>query len=429
MKFFSAIPAMLLIVALASITFAQYAEPPLGELLSLNSDAAYALEGYYDQNASANGTVSIPFGGSPPQVLPVSASVLILSLSPMVDGVACAGDGVSAIFARGYQAGGLVSLPSEGYPDFACDREWFEEGTLEYAWRCDFDGDSCAEYVNRTIVEYDLEANFSFRNVSEIVPFSSTYMEVPPAVLGELQSASGAENLSISLGGTIRFIYEVNDREMGGDCTSSFVNSTVSIPYSANASFPVGGSQKLFFLRAPVLREQWYRNNRFDTVVLSQCPLYRAAIYENGNMSANMTLKTFNITAGQYNISSIVSIPEPAQGWSESSSEASSPFLLEAHDYSYLFAYEFNHGYAGLGENNLTLSVTDALMQESEYNETLLSRMLSHSGNISENGPEAAGPMRPSARFEPGVLSNMEIGFGIIGLLLILVFVNFWVPR
>ncbi len=420
-------PALLLL-CLSGLLLAE-GGPPLANVSAQNAAAAAALDGYFDANHSSNATAFLRFG-SYSQEHPVAVSVLVLELSPSLDGVSCSAAEPSVIFARGLSAGHLTSLPSEGYPDFPCDRAWFEESTMEYAWRCDFDGDNCAEYENRTYADYSLNVTFAFRNVSESVPFSSTLMGVPANVSAAMADASGAENLTVSINGTVRVIYEINDRSMDFDCHDNFTQVEVPIHVQANASFRAGGAGKLFFLRAPILREQWYRNNRFDVIALSQCPLYSASISLNNGSLRNITLRTFNITTDEYNISRLESAPAPGGGWSESSAEPASPIPLEAGASSYLYAYEFNSTYAGLGENNLSLSITDAAMQNASFNDTLLSRMLTHSGNISENGGEAPiGLARPSIAPGKSALSAMDVGVGLLGLLIILMFVNFWVPR
>jgi len=419
----------LLLLMLPCLLFAQQAAPPLSNVSALNAAAASSLEGYFDSNHSSNGTMLLRFG-TYSRNLDAAASVLALALSPEVDGLSCIGMNLSAIFARGTEIGSLVSLPSEGYPDFACDRQWFEESTLEYAWRCDFDNDNCAEYENRTYAEYDMNVTFTFRNLSESVPFDSTLIPLPPNITKAAANASGAENISVSAKGVVRIIKEVNDRTMDFDCHDNFTEIAAEIPISANGSFAVGGSRKLFFLSAPVLREQWYRNNRFDVIVLSQCPLYAASKYLNGNITENLTLRTFNITLGQYNISRLESSSAGAGGWSEGSSEPASPSGLEMDGSSFLFAYEFKSGYSGLGENNLSLMVADSAMETEWFNDTLLSRMLSHSGNVTENGDAAqSGLVRPSILPGRSDLSHLDIGLGLVGVLLIIVFMNFWAPR
>jgi hypothetical protein len=395
-----------------------------------NAIAAAALEGHYNSSSAQNGTIVIRFGDySQPQNL--SVSIEIAGLSPSIDDISCTTDGLALISARGYQMGHLVALPSEGYPDFYCDRQWYE-GAKNFGWRCDFDEDYCFEYEDQAFVAYEMNATFTFRNVSASVPFSSTLTEIPEEVMEEMRGASGAENLTVGISGNATFIYQLDNQTFGfGDCSSNFSNVSQSVSFSANRTFVVGGEKKLFFLRAPVLREQWFRNNRFDTVVLSQCPLYHADIYMNGNITENFTLREFDVVTDSYGISWVLSNKTNAtgSGWSESSSNVTTPFPLEHADDSFRFVYEFNHSYAGLGENNLSLVVRDVVLSPAQYNDSFTSRVLTFNGNITETGSPASAAARPSSGFAYDSLAYIRIGLGLIALVFILAFVNSWLVK
>ncbi|MEW6749164.1 MAG: hypothetical protein AB1295_05645 [Candidatus Micrarchaeota archaeon] len=416
------------LLLLISLSFAQYAEPPLDSVMDGNRGLSASLASLYNSSYAFNSTMDIVLGSHISSV-PVSSSIQILALSPQIDDTACAVDGMAALFARGEEMGVLTALPSEGYPDFPCDSVWFD-GPKEYAWRCDFDGDSCAEFVNSSGVFYeDLMATFSFRGISAAVPFSSTVIEIPQEVRDELDSASGNDSLLVEVSGNLTFFYEINDRQGFGDCGSNYVFFNHSTPISINRSFSVGGSRKLFFLESPVLREQWYRDNRFDVIVLSQCPLYRAEIYENGNLSDAITIRWFSIETDGYGMMRMRSEAENATegGWSERSSGVANPFQLERENISYLFAYRFEHGYAGLGDKNISITVRDAALSEDSFNETITSRMLSYHGAYAEDGsPADSVPARPSLAPKQSSLISIEVAFGLISLVILIAFVNSW---
>jgi hypothetical protein len=422
-----------LFVLLISLSFAQFNEPPLDSIIENNSAAAQALEGHYNSSFARNGTIILTFGNYT-QPLNLSASVEIAGLSPSIDNMSCAYDGMALITARGFQQGHLTSLSAEGYPDFTCDAEWFE-GNPDLAWRCDFDDDDCAEYENQTFVLYDMNVTFTIGNFSSSIPFSSTFTEIPEDVLGQIRNASGADNLTVNISGNIIFIYEINNRSFGfGDCGSNVSNVSQSINYTVERNFTVGGDKKLFFLRSPILREQWFRNNRFDLVALSQCPLYRAEIYRNGNITRNFTVRGFLVSTDDYGIQSMQS-DYPANysngsGWSEHSSNVTTPVPLEEYSHSFSYVYEFNHSYDGIGESDLALLVYDSAANSANHSERILSRMLSRDSSV----PEAGGALdpnvtRPSVRFERDVLTSVEIGLGLVALVIFLAFVNYWIVR
>ncbi len=412
------------------MAFAQFASPPLDELMANNSETAAALEGYYNSSFAQNGTVLLRVG-SYTQPANISASVIVLGLSPSLDNMSCAAEGMGLVSARGHEEGHLIAMPSQGYPDFTCDRYWFEHGNPDYGWRCDFDADYCPEYEDELSVSYDLNATFAIRNVSESVLYSSTYLEIPGPVMDEIRNASGAENLSVNISGNVTFIYRINDRVFEyNDCSDNYTNISGSIPISINSTFLVGGSEKLFFLKAPILREQWYRNNRFDMVALSQCPLYRAEIWLNNVSATNMTIREFGLLSDEFGFMKMVSNLSPASGFAEYGGAVANPLPLEARNNSFAFAYSFNFTYPGLGENNLSIIVHDSSGNGSQYNDTLASRMLSYDSQYTENGGKAAnGSYRPSTGFSRGSLTHLEIGLGLVGLVLVLAFLNFWIPK
>ncbi len=417
------------LLLLPSLVFGQYAEPPISDVVGNNTLLVPSLEGYYNASAANNSTVQITFGDYSTDV-PVSASLEIAGLSILVDNMTYPMEGLSLIVAWGYRQGHIVSLPVEGSEAFFCDYDWFQGG-MQYAWMCDFDGDSCAEFENRTFVVYDVDATFTFRNVSESVPIDSTLVPLPSSVLEAMEDSSGSEMLNVSLEGEVIFIYEINDRGFGfGDCSSNYSNVSGSIPFSVNRSFVVGGVHKLFFLRSPVLREQWFRNNHFNVVVLSQAPLYRADIFLNGNLSRNFTIREFNITSNPYGLQEIVSNKTNESGHLEGKTNGTTPVQLQHENHSFSYTYEFNHSYIGLGMNNLSLAVEDNFLGPGRYDERLLSRMLSYNGTATETGaPFDEGLSRKSSGFRKDEMATLTISLGLVAFVLLLAFVNFWILR
>ncbi|MFH0737404.1 MAG: hypothetical protein V1827_02865 [Candidatus Micrarchaeota archaeon] len=417
------------LLLLVGLSFAQYADPPLSAVMANNAALAPALEEAYDNASAFNTTVDLHFD-SYHQTAEASASIEILGLSPSIDNMSCAMGGLSVLIARGSRMDHLISLSTEGYPDFVCDRDWYLD-IPAYPWRCDFDTDTCVEYENRTGVDYRMNVTFSFKDVTRAVPFDSTLIAVPPEVLSAMDSASGNDSLLINISGDLVFFYEIDDRGAAyfGDCGDNYVTMNSSIPVSVSRSFPVGGSRKLFFLGAPVLREQWVRSNSFAPVILTQCPLYQAEISLNGNTTKNMTLRSFSIITGRYGVQSMVSNDSniSLDGWSEDSSGVASPFQLEKENISFLYAYRFTHRYPGLGDNNLSIHVKDVAQNEVGFNETITSRMLSVGGAFAEDGsPVASVPARPSLAPSSGSLGHIEIVIGLAAMVVIIIFINSW---
>lgn len=416
----------LIFLVFCCIIFSQYSEPPISNVTDYNLDAAESLEGHYNASLAQNSTLTVSFD-TYDQDIPVSVSIDIAGLSLLVDNTTHAYDDLSVITARGYSQGHLTAIPSEGYPDFYCDAGWFA-GPKEYPSRCDFDMDYCAEYEKRTFVIYDVNATFTFAEVSESVPMESNVVEIPSAVLDAMATSSGADSLNVTLEGDVEFIYEINDRVYGaGDCSDNIYNSSVSIPVSINRSFTVCGENKLFFLVAPALREQWFRNNHFNVAVLSQSPLYEAKVYEGKNITRNITLRTFSIIPNSYGLQEIISNRTLPDGWVENSSFVVTPIPLEMTDSSFSYAYLFNYSYTGLGEQDLSLLVKDSFGGSEKHEETVTSVMLSYNGSTTETGsPIGSQPSRKSLPSTQESLVRLDLSLGLVALLLLLAFVNSW---
>lgn len=404
-----------------------YASPPINETMGDNDEMAEALEDYYNESIAENSSITLTFGEHS-QELSLFVSVDIAGLNLMLDNMTHPAEGLMLITARGYEQEHLTSLPSDGYPNFPCDRSWFDRGA-EPAWRCDFDEDYCVEFENRTWMDYGAEVNFTFRNISESVPFSSNAVAVPENILEEMKTSSGSENLTVIIEGNATFTYQINDRGFeGDDCVSSYYEVSESVPFSVNATFTVAGGQKLFFLRAPVLREQWFRNNQFNTILLSQSPLYYAEIRMDGNQSWNFTIREFYNATGPYGLQLIISNMTEGESWSEAKN-GSTPIPLQEEDYSFAYIYEFNHSYSGIGKHNLSLHVNDSFLGTAQYKEILFSRMLSYNGTYTEEGSPADESARPSAGLQKQELSSVEIALGFVVLVLFLSFFYFWSPK
>lgn len=424
MRFISA-----LLFLFMAIAFSAYSQPPLVQTNQYNLNVTSELN-LSASAAALNGTVNIPMSGLV-HGIPVGLSIEPVGFSVSVDNVTCPMDNLSFIALRGASMGHLTSLPSPGAGGFTCDRAWYAHFSNETSWRCDLDGDYCVEYENYTAVSYDIDIIFSFGNVSVSVPYDSQLVPVPHSILEAMRSGSGG-NLTVAFNGTATFLYQINDRMMsGGKCIDNYESENTTIPYSLNRSFAVGGSGSFFFLRSPVLREQWASNNQFDVIVLSQSPLYHADILLNGQAVENITLRSFDVQEDSDGLQGIISIPNPSPGaWTENTTLGLTQPALDAKNRSFSYIYQFNYSYPGLGNNTLYLGVDDSCLVHSAYSNVLLSRMLSYNGSTAENGqPFDAAVARPSAPFSTGALGIITFGFGVAAIIVIVAFTNFWLLR
>ncbi|MDD5171614.1 MAG: hypothetical protein PHF60_01105 [Candidatus ainarchaeum sp.] len=375
---------LLILLAISSVLFSQYSDPPLSNVSDYNLDMADSLDGHYNASIAQNSTLTVA-----DQIVSVSMSMDIAGVSLLVDNATYPYDDLHLIVARGHILGDL-------------------DGNCSY---------------NSSAI-YEVNATFAFANVSEIVFMESNVVEIPTGILDSMNSASGNDSMDISLDGEVHFIYHTDN------CSGSSDNISVSIPVSINRSFTVCGKGKLFFLAAPALREQWFRNNRFNVAVLSQSPLYEAKIYEGKNITRNFTLRNFSIISNSYGLQEIISNKALPDGWIENSSFVVTPIPLEAADHSFAYAYLFGYNYSGLGEHELSLLVKDSFGGSEKYNETLTSVMLSYNGSTTETGsPIDSQPSRKSLPSTQESLVRLDISLGLVAMLLLLAFVNSWLLK
>jgi hypothetical protein len=383
----------------------------------------------------------------------VAATLALAGPSVMIDDSIYPDPYLVILFASGSNLSHL-GFHFEGEPDFPCDRVRCVPIGTGCASHCDLDSDYCVEYEDNASFIFDLNATLRFKGISHSVPLNVSYLEIPVDILSAMENSSGADALDLFIEGNATFLYIVNDRQMGyGDaCYDSFVNFSSSYPVSINASFPVAGKNRLFFLKAPILREQWYMNNHFDVIVLSQSPLSSSQSYQNGNMTGNLTIRSFDIEENSFGIEKIVSnqtckpadpsqnqsqnpqnrssnsssVPAACDGFSEYRN-ITSPYPLSDDNLSYSYIYAFNSRYQGIGANLLSIAVKDNFGQSGRYSENITSRMLSYNNEYMENGsPIDPAISRKSKAWYAGELSTVQISLGLLSVIVLLLFINSW---
>jgi hypothetical protein len=238
-----------------------------------------------------------------------------------------------------------------------------------------------------------------------------------------MRTSSGNDSLLVTLSGNVVFSYLINDRTFDGfQCNDNIYYTTQSIPISIAQSFTVAGNEKLFFLRSPVLKEQWASNNNFDVIVFSQAPIYYAEILLDNNTSANFTLSTFSTVTVDYAIDKIVSTRLNASNSAEYGPNVTTPTPLENENYSFAYVYEFNFTYLEVGEHNLSIMVVDTFLGTAQYNETISSRTLSYAGMV-----DTQDAARPSISYPTSQLNNIQLTIGFIAIIVFLAFVHSWI--
>ncbi len=422
---------LVVFLILASFSFSVFYEPPVANVSSFNGIRAEELSDSYNASAAQNDSVFIGWYGS----LLLSANMRIAGLTLLIDNSTTAGKNSRVVVEKGGMMGHILR---RGSSTLRCDRDFFDSYGDDAL--CTFDGDTCAEYEYSTDIFYTIEMTFVFRNLSETVrvpeetvvvfgePFENVLantVSIPEGIEQAMANASGGENLTVILNGTATFVYGLDNRSYGGiDCISRYSVASETIHFTDNRTYLVSGENTLIFTSAPVLNEQWFRNNRFDNVVLSQSRLYRAEILRNNASAVSFSMYGFNITVNPFGLREIVSAP-----LNDSSVYVGvvnvTPAVLDRSTQTYAFLYQFNYSYEGLGENVLMLRVKDVFGREANISQKITSRQLSYHSNKTELGGEYdPATARKSAAVTVETLRFVEIGLGMLGILVILLLIN-----
>ncbi len=422
---------LLFFLLLANFCFSLYQDPPVSEVTSHNVLRADELADSFNQTIAENDSIYISWYGKP---LAVNASMEIAGLTLLVDNATTAGENVRVIIAHG---GRMDHILRKGSMSLRCDKAFFQ--SYGDHPECDFDGDGCSEYEDSAEIFYTMEINFTLGNASEVGKADETSVNIlgnlfknaltnrvsfPDGIEDAVADSSGNENLEMMFNGTATFVYVIDNRYSGGlSCISSKQVVSRTLYFSDNASYPAEGENKFIFTTSPLLNEQWFRNNRFDNLVLSQSRIYKAEVFLNGEKEKNFTLYEFNVTEESFGLQGIVSLPVDNSSFAGRIN--ATPVWLEEETHTYGFIYQFEYGYGeDMGENELRLDVHDVFGREESAEQKILSRQLSFAGNMTETGEEYdPSTTRRSAAFEMDELRLLELGIGMIGLLVVLLLI------
>lgn len=261
-------------------------------------------------------------------------------------------------------------------------------------------GDGCTDRYLLTLFNYSehAEMHFRFRNetLGGEVNTNNPIVQIPFDV-ELLETANGTENLSIELEWNYWYYFEVivtNNVEINGSCQSQegtpFQYWDIYIIGNTSTSYIIEPGEANFFLVRPVLGEQWYQNNHFDTLIFSRKSIYKAEISMDGNKTAYARIYDFSVLAdpmGAWHI-----IVNETQNFTNASMENyeisywANPVVKEDNPFSHL--YEVNYTYEGWGPHWMNITVTDFFLGEHTYAREILSRKITRQG-VSETGEPA----------------------------------------
>jgi hypothetical protein len=367
--------AIVILLLLSTAFSALYSDPPLANVTAHNLALAASLNDSYSPADGVNGTM---------------VAVKLVTMDPSVDNATSSASPV-LIFAWGAVAQPVLS----GYGN--CSQPFSS--------------------LSRSAV-----VNFTFQNTSYVVLTDSNIVPVPEDIVAAMANTSGLDQLQVRINATFDFLYGI-DNQTPAQSGCPYFNSSLSATDAMNWS--VEGNRTLFFLSAPILGEQWFQDNEFDTVLFSDSRIYKGEIAGPGNQHYQFQLYAFNITNDSYGAWHVVSVPLGPIGGVAGYQAFNTPTALSPDNFTYAYVYGFNYSYQGIGENTLSLSVESLFGDNHSFQQELLSRMLSYSGNTTElGGPASPSDSRPSAAFSTESIRTVALSLGLIGLLLAIVFLN-----
>jgi hypothetical protein len=412
-----------LLFLLFSLINPLYNDPPLESVYNTNIGKINEFDNFFVQNLSQRGYLTL-FS----YTMPLDASSALVTIDPSIDNIVHSSNRSHLIVAWG--AAQLQHLPAVNHSGYCtaaecCIGEECQVGE-HCSYFCDHDDDYCVEYENKSYVTKSAFVVFCFRGQCSNLTTVTNLIQIPNEIEELMRSTSGMENLTVKINTTIAFTYQINNRYYHGrDCYSNWTVYTSQMHFYEERNFTVAGSNILFFLQAPVLREQWYRNNHFDSVVLSTAKVRSAFIYFNGNLSSNFTFYVFNKTTDDFGAEHILSLSLLNATPVLEAGINSTPRLLQWNNQSFGYGYIINYTYQGIGKNNLTMSVITWFNDTFSLNESITSRALSVSlDNTESEIPFSPETVRKSEYFVQDMLTYATVAIGIISLLLGLVLVG-----
>lgn len=399
------------ILFLISVSFALFSEPPVNQMTGQNNASAPLLQNSFLTHLPK----SMPTVSNPIE----AADAIIVKLDPSVDNVVSDKNPPRILWVWAEKHAEYINQ----LPDL---QRCFDGVTLIY---------------NSKTVSSTIKVSFKGETRSMRNP-GSGYLDLPfsPA---ELATAGPYEKMTISLSGEFNFLYDrtilhykyLPCSEQGGQgvCVPScdFYSMETGVanfsrPFSSSMAYTVEGGNVLFFLASPVLREQWYRNNRFDNLAFSNRMFYKSAFLLNGLEISNASLYAFDLYNDDIGVWYIKSVnlanKSSGMAFAEKLVRVSPNQIQRTNDvFSYL--YQANASYSGLGKNNATLALFDRFLNQYENSEEITSRMLSLNSDTMETGEPVMNQSvaRPSLAYKEEKLTGIIINIGIIGVFLLIV--------
>ncbi len=267
------------------------------------------------------------------------------------------------------------------------------------------DLEACTDGVQLSFLNKSVDARllFEYNGTAMSAPAPASLVAPVPFNESELDAVTGYHNMTITILGNMTFTYDrtvhhyrylpCSEGGSAGSCvptcelysidtaTQAFVRQ-----FSASKNYSVENGEPAFFLVKPALREQWYQNNRFDSLVLSRRKFYKVGVLIDGqplNETRTHEFEVHNGSLGALEIRSKALVQNSSIIVQGNYSDALPRGLLEE---NIAYAYLINNTYEGTGLHALTLEVTDRFGRTFGFTEHIASRFLSVNGNATVEG-------------------------------------------
>jgi hypothetical protein len=403
------------LLTLSGFLFSLYSDPPLAEVTGHNSAVAQSLLGFVPPGAT--GFDNCTLEENPSDLAGRGAiryiAIQALALSPAVDDRVSAVSPPSLIWGVGASAYGNV------------------------VWETTLSGTTCTSHAEFTGFSRNADVDFSFMDTNATsFAGSSNPFPLPGDIVSALDNADANSTLNVTMRGRAIFTYDLEVNSVvctpftGCTCERNSLASglkNVTFNCGNTLSYKVEGGPVLPVLVRPALKEQWFRDNNFDSLLLTKRKLYKAEVLLGNGSIGNASLYQFNVTTDAYNLEHIVSIGNYSTSGPISVREIevdTVPTGFEQSNDSFAYVYEINSSYEAIGWNNLTFAGKDHFGNSLSFQNEILSRQLSFAGNVSEETgtPVTGETVRPSAPPQQSRPYNIIlVSGGVIGLLLVIV--------
>ena len=398
------------LIIILGLSFALFSDPPIANMTELNNAALSGLQNNY--------LAQLP-KSSPTIINPIEAAdAKLIKLDPSIDNFISADKIPKIIWVWAEKHADEVNQPGDLQKCVDGANLRFKSKTFSPVLTVSF------RSVNKTIVNpnrFDVD-----------IPFSNK----------ELNMASAYDNISVSLSGQFNFAYykttlhyrylPCSEQGSKGICVPScdlysIEDSIVNFSrkFYSSINYTVEGGKTLFFLLAPVLREQWYKNNKFNNLAFSNRVFYKARAKLNDEEIGMASIYTFDLSSDNLGIYYIrtFNLSNNNSIMLKESDGLFFPKPLEKQNDSFAYLYQINSTYSAIGKNNLSIVLFDRFLNSFEHDEEIASRALSAEGNKVESSDIIAeqDKVRPSLPYKQDNLSSAIIGIGSIAILVFIV--------